>query len=91
LGIDASALDMAIDLYPNPTKENAVLEINSEKPEKITVVLNDLLGNKIIDLFNGEIDVNKKITIPTSSLSSGMYIVQIQSNGKTIQKKLTKM
>ena len=48
-------------------------------------------GNKIIDLFNGEIDVNKKITIPTSSLSSGMYIVQIQSNGKIIQKKLTKM
>jgi hypothetical protein len=91
LGIDASALDMAIDLYPNPTKDNAVLEINSEKPEKIAVVLNDLLGNKIIDLFNGEIDVNKKITIPTSSLSSGMYIVQIQSNGKTIQRKLTKM
>lgn len=91
LGIDASALDMAIDLYPNPTKENAVLEINSEKPERITVVLNDLLGNKIMDLFNGEIDVNEKITIPTSSLSSGMYIVQIQSNGKTIQRKLTKM
>ena len=91
LGIDASALDMAIDLYPNPTKDNALLDISAEKPEKIAVVLNDLLGNKIIDLFNGEIDVNKKITIPTSSLSSGMYIVQIQSNGKIIQKKLTKM
>ncbi len=91
LGVDASALDMAIDLYPNPTKDNALLDISAEKPEKIAVVLNDLLGNKIIDLFNGEIDVNKKITIPTSSLSSGMYIVQIQSNGKIIQKKLTKM
>ena len=91
LGVDASALDMAIDLYPNPTKDNALLDISAEKPEKIAVVLNDLLGNKIIDLFNGEIDVNKKITIPTSSLSSGMYFVQIQSNGKIIQKKLTKM
>jgi hypothetical protein len=91
LGIDGSALNMDIDLYPNPTKESALLDINTEKPEKITVVLNDLLGNKVIDLFNGEIDVNKKITIPTSTLSSGMYIVQIQSNGKIIQKKLTKM
>jgi hypothetical protein len=91
LGIDASAMNMAIELYPNPTKEDAVLEINAEQPGKVTVVLNDLLGNTIVELFNGEMDINKKISIPTTTLSSGMYIVQIQSNGKIIQKKLTKM
>jgi hypothetical protein len=91
LGIDPTELGMAIDLYPNPTKDVAELEISSEKQEKVTVVLNDMLGNKITELFSGNAAVNQKVSIPTATLSTGMYIVQINANGKIIQKKLIKM
>lgn len=68
-----------LNAYPNPAKENTdvVVSLNSDKYATATVTLTDMTGKVIntlnVDLVNG---INN-ITIPTSGLSLGMYMVNV--------------
>ncbi len=73
-----------ISIYPNPT--SSILNINIENQQIQSVKVFSLFGKEIVNFkFNSE---QKKINI--SSLSSGVYILQIKTLKGLISKKIIK-
>ncbi|WP_461629414.1 C25 family cysteine peptidase [Labilibaculum euxinus] len=78
----AIADNVTISLYPNPTTDSFKIELNGiSSTMKIKIV--GLTGN-VIRTFNT--DGSKEIDV--SSLSTGIYMVQIDADGKSWTKKL---
>ncbi len=74
---------MKVTFYPNPTEE--VLNIVTEKViDKVAIF--DISGKKINELHFR----SNQIQISTESLPTGMYMVQIQSEGENVYKKFVK-
>lgn len=70
-------------LYPNPTRNNATILVNSNIAETATLVLYDALGNTIL---KKEVMLNAGRTalpIETKHLAAGMYVVKVA--GKQVQ------
>ncbi|MGB1308006.1 MAG: FG-GAP-like repeat-containing protein [Oceanihabitans sp.] len=73
----------SLSIFPNPVADN------------INIKTAAVLNNKIASIFdiNGKRVLNKKLTsnsINVSKLQSGVYILRIESNGKTINRKFIK-
>lgn len=63
----------AVKLYPNPVQD--VLHINTNSTELKTVEVYDMVGKKVMSLTSSE----TVIAIDSRELSTGIYIVRIQS------------
>jgi hypothetical protein len=74
-----------MELFPNPTINNSTtLTLNIEKPTKIKVELLNTLGQSVLKVAEKELVSGKnKIEINTATLSSGIYFVAIEIDGKT--------
>ena len=68
----------AIITYPNPTKDLLHIDLQNELSGKIT----DLTGKTLMNVTTKDIDV--------SSLSAGIYLLDITSEGKSYRKKIIK-
>jgi hypothetical protein len=71
-----------ISIYPNPANNQIWINMDFEN-EKAIKIYNES-GTILINLLTRE----KGINVPTSSLSNGVYIVQIRQGDQTINKKL---
>ncbi len=74
--------DQGISLYPNPVSDGFTVEL-PERFGKTKACLINTLGQK----FPIEINSGTNL-IPTDHLESGVYLLVIRENGKSIQKKL---
>ncbi|MBP8034506.1 MAG: T9SS type A sorting domain-containing protein [Bacteroidia bacterium] len=70
-------------LYPNPA--TTYFNLNN-LAEGTSVNVMDVTGNVVIS--NSVIDADKTMTIETSNLSNGIYIIQLKNNGAVAHKKL---
>ncbi|MEP7197339.1 MAG: T9SS type A sorting domain-containing protein [Saprospiraceae bacterium] len=72
----------AFRFYPNPTDEYITVEMQQEFNSGMTIQISDLTGRRIIEkqLLPGSFSQ----IIEVSSLSSGLYLVQLISNGKVM-------
>lgn len=77
-----------IKIIPNPVSENATIKFNNIIAKNSNVLLTDILGNKIKEIYNGSIDSEIEININTKDLSSGMYNIIINTNSETITQRL---
>ena len=90
-GIETLANIATINLYPNPANDNTTLLVNPIQNGNFSVEVVDMLGHKVMNVFDGNISSEKEININTSSLSQGVYTVLVSSNGKSQQQKLVKL
>ena len=83
--------NIGISTYPNPVDKELRLQINTNKYEKISIQLTDLLGKVIIETgsFN-TIDNYFEKTMNIESIESGIYIVKINISGQSYMKKIIK-
>lgn len=88
---DEEATIADLRLFPNPTANKATLIINPTKEGNYKVEVLDLVGATIATAFEGRIAGETEVNINTESLSQGVYLVQVSSNGKTQLQKLIKM
>ncbi len=87
LSINGSEItENSIKLYPNP----ATLEftITQNMSTEGTVILYDISGKKIKNLFNGNFALNKNITVKTDGIAAGIYMVKVNSGKQSVTKKL---
>ena len=71
----------AINIFPNPSANNIFIAVNNFHPAQ--VIFYDMDGRRALQLsYKPEIDI--------SSLSSGVYIVEITGAEGTLNKKLIK-
>jgi len=85
LSIDENSLNSQVVIYPNPTQDfiNIYL-LDSVYPPTITIF--DLLGNALINLPN--LNTANETTVDVSGLSSGVYIVKVETGNGVHTKKI---
>ena len=83
LSTDEFSVSQLISIYPNPVKESLFLK--TKNGVSITSAkISDLKGNKLIDINNSVEYIN------TEALSSGIYLLSVQTNQGKISKKIIK-
>ena len=80
LGVIANAVDNFV-IYPNPVKEGKVNIITISNAVK-NIKISDISGKKVLSLQT----VNKELNLP--NLAKGVYIIEVEQDGKTSTQKL---
>jgi predicted esterase len=73
----------AFNMYPNPAQNR--LQIDLDGTLAASVVIYDINGRTV---FNQPVRQNDVLSLDVSSLSAGMYIVEVQANGQLHREKL---
>lgn len=70
--------------YPNPFSSNSTMTFNSQRGGNATVVMNDMLGNVVANLYNGTVNagVDTRIDINANNLNSGTYFITLRMGDK---------
>ncbi len=67
-------------LYPNPSEKTITLQLRNREIENLSVTIFDITGKQIMS--NSVNSITTEINI--SDLSSGLYFVALEQNGKTL-------
>ncbi|MBL7916577.1 MAG: T9SS type A sorting domain-containing protein [Bacteroidia bacterium] len=78
-------------VYPNPTTGHVLLEVNATHLTNAQVSLHTIQGKMIKSESYPLKAGTNKLNLNTSDLSSGIYLVRMVIDGKTVVKKLVKM
>lgn len=72
---------------PNPSRDRTTLNVVTEKTQRVRIRLYDALGRRVSLLFNDEIPPyrQKRISVDTSTLSSGIYFARVRGSDGRIQ------
>lgn len=86
--IEENVFDLTI--YPNPTQgENTYVGVFLDKSQIGSLYLTDIMGKRVIDLHQGLINGNEHwFNIDNTSLSSGIYFLTFETEGRRTTKKL---
>jgi hypothetical protein len=72
--------------YPNPFEGNSSMSFNSQRSGNASVVMTDMLGNVVANLFNGYVNAGAETTIQLNvtnmNLNSGTYFVTLRMGDK---------
>jgi len=75
------------NLYPNPANNMAFVELSNQTQGNVSMTLTDLTG-KVIATRSYNVTGKTQLPIKVNNLAKGTYIVTIQTNGVSSQKKL---
>ncbi len=84
LSVEDNEVSKSIKLYPNPVKDRLNLNMPSELSDDASYTINNILGQNVMNgaLENNQVNVN--------NLDTGIYFIQISSNGKRGVKRFIK-
>ena len=86
---DLPSLDIGFTLAPNPASDLVQLSISNDKPSfEADIILLDQMGKFISKTEQTIATGDSQIEIATTALSSGNYLVKIQSNQGILTRKL---
>jgi agmatine deiminase len=75
--------------YPNPSKGITCIPLVTAKSTHGSIQLMDILGNEVIQIFNGEIPAGEKnYFVDTTPLSAGVYHIVVKTAEASFQQKL---
>lgn len=77
-------------IYPNPVKEEAMLAVSIDKKQKALYSIYDQAGRK---LLSNTVSLNEglnSISLPVTSLSAGIYIIELQTDAVFKQSRFVK-
>nr|WP_294860159.1 T9SS type A sorting domain-containing protein [uncultured Fluviicola sp.] len=83
--------DGLFSVYPNPMKEQLVIQLQSSRKETMVI---DLMDQKGVSILKEQVDVNKGVTNlfrDISSLSSGVYTLIITSTTSSQKQRIIKI
>ncbi len=79
--------NLEFTLYPNPSKDHARLALDNLKQDIVITIL-DLKGNNLKTIKAGPINQRAEIELDLHNLSSGVYLINIQSGRYSATKRL---
>lgn len=87
VGINETALNISLSIFPNPTTEYLTLQVKNYNNEKLSYQLFDIQGK----LLGSKVITTSKTQINLSDLSTGTYLINvIQENIKVQAFKIIK-
>ncbi len=87
-GNEAHDILKNVDLYPNPATDEVKLEFTALQPAELRIVFRDLLGNEQLELTTMQQPGRNKLSVNTSQLFPGIYIVETSASGQRVFRKL---
>ncbi len=77
--------------YPNPFRDKTTLHIRADAPQKLKVVVYDVLGRQVAVMIDGPgFDGNRwDLHFSSASLSSGIYFVRVSGPTRTLVRRMT--
>ncbi len=87
---EANQPDMEISLFPNPTNDNATIQLNLAKESAVQVAIYNVAGALVAKKDYGKLAGGMMLPIESSKLNAGIYFVNISIDGKSSMKKLVK-
>lgn len=73
--------NLNLSIYPNPAVDEAVIAFNLINENKVRIELYDLLGKRVQELFEGNLQTGQHtLTINSKQLAAGSYIVKANVN-----------
>ena len=89
VGITERELLSALDVYPNPIKGSVNIELNLAKQTETEIFISDILGNKIVQIFNKKLDAGvHKLKWNATNISNGIYFLNVKTGISLQVKKL---
>jgi alpha-tubulin suppressor-like RCC1 family protein len=77
-------------LFPNPVKDNLFVQMTSTKAEKLTLQVTDLQG-RLLQQEATQVGVgNVSLSVNTSALAKGTYVLLVKTNSGVQQKQFVK-
>lgn len=87
---DIDGIITSMNIYPNPVKDIATLDINLAQSSNATIQVMDLMGRNVIELGTKSLRAGQTtMEINTSNLSNGMYFVKVCTDNGVVTKKIT--
>jgi hypothetical protein len=76
--------------YPNPFNPSTSIDFSVEKPGRATLELYNILGQKLLTLFDEVVEAGRYYTVQfnANGLPSGIYLYKLQSGTKSDMKRL---
>lgn len=74
-----NALSTGVNVFPNPFRDKLYFTVSSEKAEQLLIMLYNTSGQKVADVFSGEIGEGEKrnISYTPAKLVQGTYIYYV--------------
>lgn len=92
VGVDEVMKKQTVEISPNPATDLINIEFELNNPENISLTVYDLQGKIIATPTIGEKAQGKhKVTISTTHLPKGIYLVQMNVGNEVITKKIVKL
>jgi len=93
ISVKSSKLDLPHDItiYPNPTRDEIFIDINSNSDNTIDIELFTMDGKEVNSLNRKRLQVSagEQINLNLENLVSGMYLVKIKVNNEVYYKRLS--
>lgn len=81
---------LSVNIFPNPSKDNFVIEFNEDLPQDATLSIYNLTG-QVIARYNYLDVVENKIRIDNSEWASGTYSLVLNGSNVSLKAKIVKM
>jgi len=80
-----------VNIYPNPFNPSTQIQYTLGSIEYINIDVYDTIGRHIVTLFDGfqDIGTHELIWTPESSISSGSYIIKVETLNDLLTSKVT--
>ncbi len=90
VGLDENlAHKIGLSIYPNPTKDESVMQFNLEQASTVSIDVMDVSGRKVSQIANKTLNSGMHyLKINSEQLDAGIYFVQMNINGERAVKKL---
>ncbi len=88
LGINEQVNGIELSILPNPTTGRFVVNMSSDASKEVSIRVLNNLGKVVFESNHLNVSGNSQQTIDLSENADGVYFVQIESNGKTFNKKI---
>ena len=90
LSTESAVLSNSLAVYPNPVSSRAQITFDLKEQSNLKINVYDLSGRLVENIVNGEQPAGKFSTTwdRSSNIASGVYILQIDANGKRSNSKL---
>lgn len=89
-GVEENELTSSVSVYPNPFNGNTNLSFTSTEAGEASVVVYNLVGERVIDMNLGSVAAGKQnVNLDFSSINAGIYLLSVTAAGETSTLRVT--
>ncbi|MGL4597593.1 MAG: T9SS type A sorting domain-containing protein [Bacteroidia bacterium] len=86
---DQQQVQVGLNASPNPFTNEAQFNISLSQASDAEVVVYDLQGREIAEIYKGELNAGlHKMTWTPENLAAGIYMIQVKTGGQVITRKI---